>query len=771
MSSSFPKFACILLCLTLFAIFHQPVSAAKKTYVVYLGAHQHGLEDPDQISETHYDFLGSFLGSREKARDSIFYSYTYTKHVNGFAAKLEEEDAVQIAQHPSVVSVFVNSGKRMHTTNSWEFMLLEKNGVTLPHSLWKKAKYGENVIIANIDSGVWPESKSFSDEGFGPVPSRWKGGCQNNTKEGVPCNRKLIGAKMYPHGYVQAGNDLGSGNYSARDHGGHGTHTLSTAGGNFVQADYYGANLGVIKGGAPKARVAAYKVCWIPTPHGECFDADIMNAFSAATNDGVDVISLSVGGAPSEYAIDGIAIGAWHAVMNGIVVVASGGNEGPAPGTISNVAPWIITVAASTTNREYSSFIRLGNGKHYKGVSITKNNLPKDKMYPLINAREAKLANATAEDAILCKEGTLDAKKAKGKIVACLRGEIARVAKAQEAKSAGAVAMILCNDESTGNEAFADQYVIPTTHVNYKTGQAIFSYINTTTKPLAYMTAPAANLDVKPAPFTSNFSSVGPNTITPEILKPDITAPGVEILASFKYEEDPEVPAGKTPFTFMSGTSMSCPHVAGVAALLKSVYPDWSPAAIRSAIVTTARTRDNTGHPMLSDNNGNLQKATPFNNGHGHMRPNHVADPGLIYDLTETDYLDFLCASGYNQTTINKYFTNKAYECPVGFKIRDFNYPSISVVNVTSEGVTVTRKVKNVGKPATYAVKIREPVGFSVSVKPTTLKFEKIGEEKTFKVTFKVSSHAGQDFVFGGMTWTDGKHYVRSPLVVAAGSA
>lgn len=147
--------------------------------------------------------------------------------------------------------------------------------------------------------------------------------------------------------------------YSARDHEGHGTHTLSTAAGNFVPgANIFGVGNGTAKGGSPRARVATYKVCW---PDG-CTDADIMQAFDFAIDDGVDVISLSVGGPPVTYYGDGIAIGAFHAVKNNIVVVASAGNSGPIAGSVSNVAPWIITVGASTLDRKFQSILELQNG-------------------------------------------------------------------------------------------------------------------------------------------------------------------------------------------------------------------------------------------------------------------------------------------------------------------------------------------------------------------------------------------------------------------------
>ncbi|KAL4627997.1 hypothetical protein ACB092_05G206000, partial [Castanea dentata] len=367
---------------------------------------------------------------------------------------------------------------------------------------------------------------------------------------------------------------------------------------------------------------------------------------------------------------------------------------------------------------------------------------------------------------MLCKPGTLDPKKAEGKILACLRGETARVDKGEQAALAGAVGMILCSDKLDGNEIIADPHVLPATQINYKDGVAVFAYINSTNDPLGYITAPTAKINRRPAPFMASFSSVGPSQVTTEILKPDVTAPGVHIIAAYTGEASPteeNFDKRRIPFITMSGTSMSCPHVSGVVGLLKKLHPDWSPSAIKSALMTTARRRDNTESPILD---GSFNKATPFSYGAGHIRPNRAMDPGLVYDLTVNDYLDFLCASGYNQTLL-ELFTEAPYKCSKSASLLDFNYPSITVTNL-SRSVNVTRKFKNVGSPGTYVARVREPTGISVHVEPKILKFESIGEERSFKLTVskKTAGMRTEDYVFGGIVWSDGNHYVRSPIVV-----
>ncbi|KAL2245053.1 UNVERIFIED_CONTAM: Subtilisin-like protease SBT5.4 [Sesamum indicum] len=773
----FGKCSIFLALFILFAVFQEPALAVKKSYIVYLGGHSHGPEvtaaDLRRVTDSHNQLLASFLGSEEKAKDAIIYNYK--RHINGFAALLEEEEAAEIAKHPHVVSVFPNQAKKLHTTHSWDFLMLERQGVIHKLSAWKKARFGEDTIIANLDTGVWPESKSFSGEGYGPIPSKWKGICQFDDKAGPLCNRKLIGARYFNKGFQAYSGKLNSSYNTPRDTDGHGSHTLSTAAGNFVPgASVFGVGNGTAKGGSPRARVAAYKVCWPPINGSECFDADIVKAFDTAIHDGVDVLSVSLGGAAVPYSMDGLAIAAFHAVKKGVVVVASAGNSGPFPGSVSNVAPWIITVGASTIDRQFEANVQLKNGSMLQGTSLSAP-LPNQKLYPLISAEHARAGNVSAFDAILCLNNTLDSKKAKGKIVVCLRGENARVEKGHEAYRAGAAGMILCNDAESGNEIIADPHILPATHINFTDGRIVFDYLKTARNPQGLITTPKAEYGIKPAPFMASFSSRGPNMVTPEILKPDVTAPGVNIIAAYSEAVSPTgaFDVRKTPFNTESGTSMSCPHVSGVAGLIKTRHPDWSPAAIRSAIMTTGtetltrisdtRIRDNTVNSMRD---ADYQAATPFAYGSGHIRPNRALDPGLVYDLTVNDYLDFLCGIGYSQRQISQVAGIHYHKCPENYSMLNFNNPSITVLNVRGT-VNVTRTVKLVGKPGIYASRVRAPFGYSLAVEPRLLQFEKTGEEKSFQLSITVK-RATTVYGFGELVWSDSTHYVRSPIVLSA---
>nr|XP_034891581.1 subtilisin-like protease SBT5.3 [Populus alba] len=736
-----------------------------QSYVVYLGRNSRTSKPStlgnDGTTESHYDLLGSCLKSKEKAKEAIFYSYT--SHINGFAATLEDDEVDQLSNHPEVVSVFPNEVNQLHTTRSWEFLGLERNGHIPADSIWLKARFGEDVIIGNLDSGVWPESESFDDEGMGPIPTRWKGYCETN--DGVKCNRKLIGARYFNKGYeASLGRPLDSSNNTARDTDGHGTHTLSTAGGRFVSgANFLGSANGTAKGGSPNARVASYKVCWTG-----CYDADILAAFDAAIQDGVDILSISVGRAVGiPYFSDGVAIGSFQAVMNGILVVCSAGNSGQVlgSGTASNVAPWVLTVAASTNDREFPSNVVLGNNKEFKGTSFNTNNLSDTKYYPIVYSVDAKAANASSQLAQICYPESLDPTKVRGKIVYCLAGVMPdHVEKSLVVAQAGGVGMILA-DQSADSSSIHQGFFVPTSVVSGIDGLSVLSYIYSTKSPVAYISG-STEIGKVVAPVMASFSSTGPNEITPEILKPDITAPGVNILAA--YTKAPRrlsrlIDRRPLSFNIISGTSMSCPHVSGIAGLLKTMHPDWSPAAIKSAIMTTARTGSSARQPIAD---ASAAEATPFNYGSGHLRPNRAMDPGLVYDLTTKDYLNFLCSIGYNATQMS-IFIEEPYACPPkNISLLNFNYPSITVPNL-SGNVTLTRTLKNVGTPGLYRVRVKKPDGILVKVEPESLKFSKLNEERTFKVTLKAKDNRFiSSYVFGGLTWSDGVHHVRSPIVV-----
>ncbi|KAL6839476.1 hypothetical protein ACP4OV_030746 [Aristida adscensionis] len=743
------------------------------SYIVYLGGvpRRDGVsleEASRRATESHYDLLGAVLGDREKAREAIFYSYT--KNINGFAANIEPGDAAKIAKYPGVVSVFPNRGRRLHTTRSWNFVGLERDGGEVPPwSAWQAARYGEDAIIANLDSGVWPESRSFNEGEMGPIPDTWKGICQNEHDKKFQCNSKLIGARYFNKGYASAvgGGPLERALMSPRDENGHGTHTLATAGGAAVRgAAAFGYGAGTARGGSPRARVAAYRVCFRPVGDTDCFDADVLAGFEAAIHDGVHVISASVGGDAIDFLEDVSAIGSLHAVKAGVTVVCSASNAGPDPGTVTNLAPWMLTVAASSIDRDFPAFA-IFNQTRVKGRSLSEKWLHGKGFFPMISATNAPALNATPSDVQMCAMGALAPEKVKGKIVVCMRGGSTRVEKGEAVRRAGGAGMILVNDKASGNFTQADPHVLPAVHISYADGLTLLAYLNQTKDASGFITKGKTIVDTRPAPVMAAFSSQGPNTVNPGILKPDVTAPGVGVIAAWSGATSPTdkpFDRRRVAFNILSGTSMSCPHVSGIVGLIKTLHPDWSPAAIKSAIMTTATVVNSDRQPIQDSFSA---PATPFNYGAGHVFPNRAVDPGLVYDMAAADHLDFLCALGYNATAM-ELFNEAPYRCPATpMDVRDLNLPSITVHGLAG-AATARRRLKNVGAPATYAATVvKEPEGVQVRVTPSSLAFTAAGEEKAFEVSFTATNPAAAaSYAFGALVWSDGTHEVRSPLVV-----
>ncbi|KAK8642684.1 hypothetical protein V6N13_012021 [Hibiscus sabdariffa] len=557
---------------------------------------------------------------------------------------------------------------------------------------------------------------------------------------------------------------------SPRDDDGHGTHTATTAAGSAVSsANLLGYASGTARGMASQARVAIYKVCWL----GGCFGSDIVAAMDEAVADGVDVLSMSIGGGLSEYYGDTVAIGAFTAAANGIFVSCSAGNSGPTPSSLSNVAPWITTVGAGTLDRDFPAYITLGNNEKYSGVTLYSGKQLSDSMVPLVYGGNT--SNSSGGN--LCMTGSLVLEKVSGKIVVCDRGGNARVQKGVAVKEAGGVGMILTNTDTYGEELVADAHLLPSAAVGQKTGDAIKKYIASAHNPTAIIGPGTTKLGVQPSPVVAAFSSRGPNPITPAILKPDIIAPGVNILAGWTGAVGPtglDSDTRHVNFNIISGTSMSCPHVSGLAALLKAAHPEWSPAAIKSALMTTAYTAYKSGQKVEDVATG--EPATPFDYGSGHVDPVAALDPGLVYDATIDDYLGFLCALNYTPNQI-KSTTHRDFTCQKSKKytVGDLNYPSFSVPLDTASGkrgaarvsstIKYTRTLTNVGAPATYKVSLYSQTrAVKMSVEPATLTFGAQYEKKSYTVTFTTSSMPSGTTSFAHLEWSDGKHIVRSPI-------
>ncbi|KAL6182106.1 hypothetical protein ACLB2K_043529 [Fragaria x ananassa] len=703
----------------------------RKIHIVYMGGRHHG---DVSAQSTHHSVLQSVLGNIELAKESLIYSYR--KSFNGFAAKLSDEEVAELAEMEGIVSVIPNRRLKLHTTRSWDFM-----GLTLSKGQLGASVEGD-VVIGLIDTGIWPESDSFNDDGFGPPPKKWKGKCKGAN---FTCNNKVIGARFYNS---EGGpTDI----QSPRDFEGHGSHTASTAAGREVPASYLGLASGTARGGVPNARIAVYKVCWA----SGCYSSDILAAFDDAIADGVDIISVSIGGSyPLQYLEDAIAIGSFHAMKYGIMTSSSAGNSGPYPLSLSNYAPWIMTVAASTIDRKFVAKAVLGNGEVYTGVSINNFDL-NGKSHPIIWEGDAAnfSAGANSEIASFCLKGDLNSHKTKGKIVFC-----ETIEDGSGVLLADGVGTIMA-DSSFSDVAYS--FPVPATVVTLEDGQRILNYIRSTANPIATILVGEADKDVK-APTVVSFSSRGPNPITPDILKPDLTSPGVDILAAWSPVAPPSSYVDDTrsvEYNVISGTSMSCPHASGAAAYVKAAHPNWSPAAIKSALMTTARVMD-----------PKKQEDLEFAYGSGHINPLKAVDPGLIFDAHVADYVHFLCKQGYNTTTLKLVTGDSSSTCGRTKPGRawDLNYPSFSLAVEDGQHINAvfTRTVTNVGSPnSTYTIKAHTHFS-GVSVKPSTISFSYVGEKKSFTVKVTGPPIAQQPIMSGAIVLTDGIHVVRSPLVI-----
>ncbi|KAJ1700755.1 hypothetical protein LUZ63_000534 [Rhynchospora breviuscula] len=630
--------------------------------------------------------------------------YSYNKVVNGFAAKLSDDEVQAMEKHPLFIrAIPADKPYKLTTTHSPDFLHLRGS-----NGLWKKTKnMGEGIIVGILDTGVTPGHPSFHDTGMPPPPKKWKGHCDFNK---TVCNNKLIGAKSF----LKAGAEELK-HVPPNDVLGHGTHTASTAVGASVKnVSFLGIPMGEASGIAPRAHLAVYKVC----SDISCEVPDVVKGIEAAVNDGCDVISISLGlsGAFTGYYNDPIALGGFYAILKGVFISTCAGNEGPNPSTILNDAPWLLTVAASTTDRQIRSTVKLGNELEFNGQTLYQPKTWNSTMLPLVYpAGSGPKANASK-----CVNGTLDNKQVGGKIVLCDLGVNHPLEKVMVVSEAGAAGIILVTQEDNPGSTNDNILPLPASHITYADGVKIKDYIRSTKQPAATLIFKGLVFNTS-SPAIAAFSSRGPGNESALIIKPDIAGPGVSILAG--------VPALKLPiiFNFFSGTSMATPHLSGIAAIIKKEHPNWSPAAIRSAIMTTA---DTTG-----------------------------IDGKQIVDYT-----------GYKDIDVNAIiYPAPPVQCAKVKAIPEeqLNYPSIAASLQKNDTVTINRTVTYVGEAhAKYEAVMSVPKGTSMEVVPSTLIFKSLNEKQTFMVIFKRLGE-GPKLTMGELKWVSSKHVVRSPIAIS----
>ncbi|AET01121.1 subtilisin-like protease SBT4.8 [Medicago truncatula] len=692
---------------------------SNKLHIVYMGSLRKGASYSP--TSHHLNLLQQVIDGSDIENHLV---RSYKRSFNGFAAVLNDQQREKLSNMRGVVSVFPSREYHLQTTRSWDFL-------GLPQSIKRSQTAESDLVIGVIDSGIWPESESFNDKGLGSISKKWRGVCAGGVN--FTCNNKVIGARFY-----------GIGDDSARDANGHGTHTSSTAGGSEVKGvSFYGLAKGTARGGAPSSRIAAYKTC---NNLGMCSDDAILSAFDDAIADGVDVITVSMGKPQAyEFVDDAFAIGSFHAMENGILTVQAAGNDGPNPSTVKSIAPWVFSVAATTIDRQFIDKLILGNGKTVIGSSI--NIVPSNgTKFPIAvhNAQACPAgANASPE-----KCDCIDKNMVKGKFVLC--GVSGREGLAY---ANGAIGSINNVTETEFDIPSITQR--PSLNLEPKDFVHVQSYTNSTKYPVAELLKTEIFHDTN-APKIIYFSSRGPNPMVPEIMKPDISAPGVNILAAYP-------PMGTPKYNLLSGTSMSCPHVAGVVAYVRSFHPDWSPAAIKSAIMTTAEPVKGTYDDLVGE----------FAYGSGNVNPQQAVHPGLVYDISKEDYVQMLCNYGYDAKKI-KQISGDNLSCHVTSKrslVKDINYPSM-VIPVRSYhkrfNVNIHRTVTNVGFfNSTYkATLIHHDPKIKISVKPKLLTFRSLHEKKSFAVTVIGGAKLNQTMFSSSLIWSDGIHNVKSPIIV-----
>lgn len=738
--------------------------------------------------------------SRVGAGVEKIYSYQYS--LNGFAARMTEVQAAKMRHMPNVMHVWEDEIRPLVTNHSAEFLGLFDSDRGLRGT---PGLDGENIIIGVLDSGIVPQHPSLDDtRQSGPSacrsswaestflglwlcrgsknaerellfepPENWNGICQAGEEfTEDDCNNKLIGARFFVDGALASGPVDAGELFSPRDVDGHGTHTATTAAGNKTDASAFGTLLGRIEGIAPRARIATYKACWVRpgTTRAACNTSDLALAVDMAVADGVDIINYSVGNSRRELtAPDDLALMA--AAKAGVFTAASAGNEGPGLATIGSPAgaPWVMTVAASSRDgshaleaMEVNSPAAIAGKYAVQEASFTPPLLdvdPLEAALVLVDDGDDTLADGGEGTTMDACESIQNGDEIDGNIAFIQRGGCFFTTKIANAEDAGAIAVVVYNiagDPIVMTPEDSTAVGIPAVMVGQADGNLFVDEIESG-ETLEVVLDKSLFLGVDDTGnVMGSFSSRGPAPI-PDVLKPDVTAPGINILAGFS-PDTPNSNSGEN-FAFLTGTSMSAPHVSGVAALLKQAHPDWSPAAIKSALMTTAY--------QGVDQQDGATAANPFDFGAGHISPNDAVDPGLVYDTTDEEYDALAC--GIRSPAVDEARCTDLEAAGFSFQASDMNQPSISVSSLINER-TITRRVSNVGDSAeTYLAEIEAPPGIAVNVAPNSLSVGP-GQSASFDVTLRYQSGTLDLWRFGSLTWVSNDHSVRSPIAVRPAS-
>ncbi|KAI6680914.1 hypothetical protein NL676_034795 [Syzygium grande] len=740
--------------------------------------------ESDEKIDTTSELVTSYAEHLEKKHDMLLgmlfdrgtYQklYSYRHLINGFAVHISPAQAEILRRAPGVKSVERDWKVKRLTTHTPQFLGLPTGA-------------GEDIVIGFVDSGIYPHHPSFSShtEPYGPLP-KYRGKCEvdPDSKRSF-CNGKIIGAQHFAKAAIAAGAFNPSVDFaSPLDGDGHGSHTAAiAAGNNGIPVRMHGHEFGKASGMAPRARIAVYKALY--RLFGG-FVADVVAAIDQAVYDGVDILSLSVGpnSPPTSTRItflnpfDATLL---SAVKAGVFVAQAAGNGGPFPKTLVSYSPWITSVAAAIDDRRYKNHLTLGNGKILPGIGLSPSTQP-NRTFTLVAANDVLL------DSSVMKYSPSDCQRPEVLNKNLVQGNILLCGYSfnfKRAKSLGAIGFVLAVENVSPGTKFDPVPVgVPGILItDVSRSMDLIDYYNVSTirdwtgrvksfKAIGSIGDGLMPILHKSAPQVALFSARGPNIKDfsfqdADLLKPDILAPGSLIWAAWSPNGTDEPNYVGEGFAMISGTSMAAPHIAGIAALVKQKHPHWSPASVKSALMTTSTKLDRAGRPLQAQQYSEteamkLVTASPFDYGSGHINPRAALDPGLVIDAGYNDYLGFLCTTPGIDVHEIKNYTNSQCNYSMGHP-SNLNYPSITVAHLVRTQ-TVTRTVTNVAQQETYVITTRMDPSVALEASPPAMTIRP-GASRKFTVTLTVRSVTGR-YSFGEILMKGSRgHKVRIPVV------
>jgi subtilisin family serine protease len=735
------------------------------------------------------------LADVDAVQDQI-HSYRYA--LNGFAAWLTPAQVSRLYASGEVLRVWEDTERRTGTNNSPSFLgILDlADGLRANRDL-----RGEDVIIGIIDSGIALDHPALKDSEdriprlcrsqwaessllgrwlcrrvrknppqrlvYDPL-DRFNGTCQGG--DGFPatsCNNKLLGARYYGDAFL-ARHAMDPGEFlSPLDADGHGTHIATIAAGNFVDANLFGTRIASISGIAPRARIAVYKACWLRPgdTRGTCTTADLARAIDDAVADGVDIINYSVGSG-TEFdltAVDDIAL--LNALQAGVLSVVAAGNDGPDLATVASPAsaPWVLTVAASTqSGQRFEQAVRINDPTRLAGLysareaAFTPPLASRDKIeaeLALVDDGNDTLTDGSSGSTRDACENLVNANDLSDRVALIVRGGCAFDDKIAAAEAAGALAVLVYNNAGEPIQMTGDpnRVNIPALMISNIDGLRLGDEL-TAGEPVTVELDRSLFIGRSDTGnIMADFSSRGPNLGAIDVMKPDVAAPGVSILAG--HTSDVANGIKGEQFQYLSGTSMSTPHVVGIAALLKEAHPDWDPGRIKSALMTTA-------YIGLTREDGGI--ADPLDMGSGHIDANQAFEPGLVYDSDFSEHAALVCSLEGNPLSPQQ--CSDLQLAGFSSNARDLNQPGITLGQMIS-GDTVLRRVTHLGEPTSYSATITSPPGVTVTVNPPSLS---LGNEQSaqYSLSFDLQGGVLDQWAFGQIVWSNGVQDVTSPLAV-----